>query len=294
MATSSIPGRVFAFKMSPETPLTGARKMPIKQFDSRWRTWLRHNIDRGCSRDELFDILIKEGFEPIEIQHEMKYTAGMSSPPVSSAPLESAAHVGPSKEVLPGLRRHESPLLELYTVDDFLDKKACERLVQLIKARLRPSTISQAGAPDTTFRTSRTCDLDGSNAVVGKLDRDICAAMKISASYAEPTQGQFYEVGQEFKPHTDYFEAYELARFSTARLGQRTWTFMVYLNEPQGGGETAFTSAGFAVKPKTGRAVIWNNLGADGQPNPDTIHQGTPVLAGNKAIITKWFRRPRN
>ena len=269
--------------------------MPIKQFDSRWRTWLRHNIDRGCSKDELFTILIKEGFEPIEIQHEMKYTPEMSSTAtIPSPPHESAAHAGPSKALLPGLRRQDSSLLELYTVDDFLSRKVCERLVQLIKSRLRPSTISHAGAPDTTFRTSRTCDLDGSNAVVGKLDREICAAMKLPASHAEPTQGQFYEVGQEFKPHTDYFETYELPKFSTPRLGQRSWTFMVYLNEPQSGGATAFTSAGFVVQPKTGRAVIWNNLAANGEPNPDTIHQGMPVLAGSKAIITKWFRCPRS
>jgi prolyl 4-hydroxylase len=268
--------------------------MSIKQFDSRWRTWLRHNIDRGCSRDDLFNILIKEGFEPIEIQHEMKYTAGISSPPLSSPLPERAAEVGPCKKLLPGLRRHESSLLELYTVDDFLGRKVCDGLVQLIKARLRPSMISHAGSPDATFRTSRTCDLDGSDAIVGKLDREICAAMQIAASCAEPTQGQYYELGQEFKPHTDYFETYELGKFSTPRLGQRSWTFMVYLNEPQSGGATAFTGAGFAVHPRTGRAVIWNNLRADGEPNPDTIHQGMPVLAGNKAIITKWFRRPRN
>jgi prolyl 4-hydroxylase len=213
---------------------------------------------------------------------------------VPSERLESAARGGPSEEKLPGLRRHESALLELYTVDDFLTSKVCEGLVKLIKARLRPSTISYAGAPDATFRTSRTCDLKDSNPIVGKLDRDICAAMKIPVSCAEPTQGQYYEVGQEFKPHTDYFETYELGRFSTATLGQRSWTFMVYLNEPQSGGETAFTHIDFAVRPKTGRAVIWNNLGPDGEPNHHTMHQGTPVLAGNKAIITKWFRRPRN
>ena len=165
--------------------------MPIKQFDSRWRTWLRHNIDRGCSKDELFTILIKEGFEPIEIQHEMKYSPEMNyTPAMPSPPLETAAHGGPSKDLLPGLRRHESALLELYTVDDFLARKACEDLVRLIKARLRPSTISHAGAPDATFRTSRTCDLDGRNAIVGKLDRDICAAMRLPASHAEPTQDE--------------------------------------------------------------------------------------------------------
>jgi len=80
-----------------------------------------------------------------------------------------------------------------------------------------------------------------------------------------PSQGQYYELTQEFKPHTDYFEPYELERNSTPTLGQRTWTFMVYLN----------------------------NLKADGTPNYDTLHHGVPVKAGYKAIITKWFRRPR-
>src|SRR5262245_32809113 len=153
--------------------------LSMKKFDSRWRTWLRHNIDRGCSKDELFTILIKEGFEPIEIQHEMKYSPEMNYTPAMPSPVLESAPGGPSKELLPGLRRHESALLELYTVDDFLTRKVCEGLVKLIKARLRPSAISHAGAPDSTFRTSRTCDLDGRNAVVGKLDRAICAAMKI-------------------------------------------------------------------------------------------------------------------
>jgi prolyl 4-hydroxylase len=201
---------------------------------------------------------------------------------------------GPSKDLLPGLRRHESSLIELYTVDHFLKKNVCVDLVRLIKPSLRPSTVAYFGAQDPTFRTSRTCDLADTNAIVRNLNRDICAAMQIAASYAEPTQGQYYDVGQEFKPHTDYFEAYEIERFSTATLGQRSWTFMVYLNEPHSGGETAFINADFVVQPRMGRAVIWNNLSADGQPNPNTMHQGTPVLAGNKAIITKWFRRPRN
>jgi prolyl 4-hydroxylase len=68
---------------------------------------------------------------------------------------------------------------------------------------------------------------------------------------------------------------------------------MVYLNEPQAGGATNFVDAGLSFKPKLGQAVIWNNMDADGQPNPHTLHQGTPVTSGAKAIVTKWFRRPR-
>ena len=44
-------------------------------------------------------------------------------------------------------------------------------------------------------------------------------------------QGQRYEVGQEFKAHTDYFEpsGADFAKFC-AVAGQRTWTVMIYLN----------------------------------------------------------------
>ncbi|HUQ75462.1 MAG TPA: 2OG-Fe(II) oxygenase, partial [Burkholderiales bacterium] len=118
-------------------------------------------------------------------------------------------------------------------------------------------------------------------------------AMGIDPSLAEPSQGQYYETTQEFKPHTDYFEHYELEKHSTPTQGQRTWTFMIYLNDVEQGGETAFVNVGLAIPPKTGMAVIWNNLKADGTPNYDTLHHGTPVKAGYKAIITKWFRRPR-
>ena len=102
-------------------------------------------------------------------------------------------------------------------------------------------------------------------------------------------QGQFYSVGEQFKPHTDYFEGDELLSFAGSK-GQRTWTFMIYLNEPQGGGETQFVKLGCSVRPRPGRAVTWNNLTKDGQPNPAMLHAGTSVTAGFKAVITKWFR----
>ena len=55
---------------------------------------------------------------------------------------------------------------------------------------------------------------------------------------------------------------------------------MIYLNEPDIGGETVFVNAGALIRPKTGMAVIWNNLSPDGMPNPYTLHQGKPVKKG--------------
>jgi prolyl 4-hydroxylase len=250
-------------------------------FDKEWKDWVRENVERGCSREELLGILVREGFEWEAARRELN-PLGVQSP----------AAVNPL--ALPNLTRVESPRVELYTAEGFLAEQECQRIISLMASSLRPSTITVAEEPDKYFRRSKTCDLSLIDSpAVRALDSRICDAMQISPALAEPTQGQYYDVGDEFKPHTDYFEAYELEKFSTATLGQRTWTFMMYLNEPEGGGETAFPSLGASIRPKAGRAVIWNNLTPEGEPNPYTLHHGTPVESGYKAIITKWFRAPR-
>ena len=65
---------------------------------------------------------------------------------------------------------------------------------------------------------------------------------------------------------------------------------MVYLNDGMEGGATRFTEIDHAVQPKTGMALFWDNLQADGTPNQATRHCGEPVTRGHKVIITKWFR----
>jgi len=244
----------------------------LKILDQPWKDWVRLNIQRGCSRQELYEILLREGFD-----------------------RDAAALEATRRDILiPNLQPVESPLVELYTVEHFLSGEECEALIALMEGRLRPSTITAADEPDQYFRRSKTCDLSYvDNPVIREVDARICAALRIDPAYAEPTQAQHYDVGDEFKPHTDYFEAVELERFSTPTWGQRTWTFMIYLNEPQAGGATAFPNVGLVVRPRTGLAVLWNSLKPDGQPNPHSIHHGTPVTAGWKAIITKWFRAPR-
>ena len=242
--------------------------MARTELPQEWKEWVAHNVARGCSVSDIFNTLVKEGFTPDAAERELN--------------IRRVA-----------LRRFPSDRLELYTAERFLEPAECEELIDIIRQRLRPSTISHDGTADSSFRTSRTCDLVGSESAVRALDARICGAMGIDPAMAEPSQGQFYEVGQEFKPHTDYFEAYEIERHSTATLGQRTWTFMIYLNDVEAGGETNFVNVNHSIPPKQGMAVIWNNLRADGSGNYDTLHHGTPVRAGYKAIITKWFRRPR-
>ncbi len=244
--------------------------MAEAMLDERWRDWVAQNIERGCAREELLGILLREGFD-YEASRQALY------------PL-----------AVPNLERIDSGELELYIAEQFLDGAECSRLIALMQGGLRRSTITTPGEPDKFFRRSRTCDLGLlDDPLVRGIDARICAGMQIPPELGEPMQGQHYDVDDEFKPHTDYFEAYELEQHCTPTLGQRSWTFMIYLNEPPGGGATAFVGTGILVRPKTGMAVIWNNLLPDGRPNPATLHHGMPVKAGYKAIITKWFRKPR-
>jgi prolyl 4-hydroxylase len=242
--------------------------MARTELPQEWKDWVAHNVARGCSITDLYNTLVREGFAPQAAERELN--------------LRTVA-----------LKRLPSERIELYTAEQFLLPRECQELIEIIKRSLRPSTISHDGTAEASFRTSRTCDLVGGEPEVRALDQKICGAMGLAPALAEPSQGQYYEITQEFKPHTDYFEAYELERNSTPTLGQRTWTFMVYLNDVDAGGETAFVNAGLVIPPRQGTAVLWNNLRADGSGNYDTLHHGMPVKAGYKAIITKWFRRPR-
>ena len=190
----------------------------------------------------------------------------------------------------PGVRRTPNPLLELYAVPDFLDSAHCARLIALIDANRRPSTIADPNG-DAYFRTSETCDLDHADPVVLALEHLLFQLTGIAPDHGEALQGQRYAVGQEFKPHTDYFEPDGLDYHQHCSVsGQRTWTAMIYLNEPEAGGGTRFKQIGKTFQPETGKLLTWNNRISDGRVNPATLHHGMKVRKGVKYVITKWYR----
>jgi prolyl 4-hydroxylase len=174
---------------------------------------------------------------------------------------------------LPHAQRVPTYLAELYVLDDFLNQRECERLTTLIESQLSSRSIDLHKANDPLIRV---------------IDDRICSTIGIDASYSENTEAQHYPVGQEFETHADYFKEDQLG--PAGARGQRTYTFMVYLTDVKEGGETDFVKLGIAIKPKPGRAVIWNNLDPQGLPNSYTLHYTRPVVRGSEFTITKWFR----
>jgi prolyl 4-hydroxylase len=180
----------------------------------------------------------------------------------------------------PGVQKVPSPRLDLFIARGFVAPDACARIMALIDGGRRPSTIAD-DAGDPLFRTSETCDLDGADPDVAALDARIADLTGLDPRHGEPMQGQRYAVGQEFKAHTDYFTptGFDYLTYC-ANSGQRTWTVMIYLNEPEAGGATRFKTIGKTIQAEAGKLLAWNNRTRDGGVNPATLHHGMKVRAG--------------
>lgn len=190
----------------------------------------------------------------------------------------------------PGMQRVPSPEAELFQCRRFVDAGLTASLIALIEAGRRPSTIADDNG-DPTFRTSETCDLAAHLAPVQAIEAMLTQLSGIDPAYGEPLQGQRYAEGQEFKAHTDYFTpgGRDYEKYCAAS-GNRTWTFMVYLNDVAAGGATRFKVLDKTVQPEAGKLLCWNNRLADGGVNPATLHHGMKVRKGVKYVITKWYR----
>lgn len=181
--------------------------------------------------------------------------------------------------------------LDLFIKRGFLSPEECAAVIARIDAQRRPSDLADHELDDPYFRTSETCDLSPDDPLIAALDQRIAAYAGLDPRHGETMQGQRYAVGQEFKLHTDYFEPGGAGYEQYCEVsGQRTWTVMIYLNKPDDGGATRFKQIDKIIQPETGKLLAWNNLDAEGRPNPATLHQGMKVRRGVKYIITKWYR----
>ena len=203
-------------------------------------------------------------------------------PPGESSAATLLAH--------PRVQRVPTDKLELFRLRGFLSPESCAELKALIDAQRRPSTLADPNG-DAYFRTSETCDLAPDLPVVRALEALLLDLNGIDPAHGEPVKGQRYAEGQEFKPHCDYFNpgGQDWEKY-TSVAGQRTWTFMIYLNEGMAGGGTRFKCIGKTFQPETGKLICWNNRRPDGSVNPNTLHHGMKVRRGTKYVITKWYR----
>lgn len=189
-----------------------------------------------------------------------------------------------------GAQRVPSDKIELLQLRGFASLRICAELIARIEANRRPSTVADPNGDDY-FRTSETCDFSADDPFVIEMEERLTAISGIDPVFGEPLQGQRYDIGQEFKAHCDWFnpDGQDYRKYCSI-AGQRTWTFMVYLNDVEAGGATRFKAIGKSFQPEAGKLVCWNNRRPDLRPNPNTIHHGMKVRKGLKYVVTKWYR----
>jgi len=267
-------------------------------IDDSWREWVKHNLEQKSDKRELFTILLNYGYdfnlikdlieyEPTDkrILARLEYQERMLVKEITPLVVQPFKRLADNFKAI----RLDTSLADIYEVHEFLDAQECQDVIKVMEVNLKASTVTDPNA-DKSVRTSSTSHLLCMDPVIEKIERKIHNFMDIGLAYGEELQGQRYEIGQEFKQHTDYFDGNATYNLMHMDRGQRTWTFMVYLDDCEEGGQTKFTRLNFDIKPEAGKALVWNNQRPDGQGNHYTEHWGMPVIKGQKNIITKWMR----
>jgi prolyl 4-hydroxylase len=174
-----------------------------------------------------------------------------------------------------------------------LSDQECEGLIALAKPRLARSltvAIETGGEEVNQDRTSNGMFFQrGENELVRRIEARIGRLVNWPVEHGEGLQVLHYQPGTEYKPHYDYFDPEQPGTPTILkRGGQRVATVVMYLGEPDKGGGTVFPDVHLEVAPKRGNAVFFSYE----RPHPSTrtLHGGTPVLAGEKWIATKWLR----
>ncbi|MES2669728.1 MAG: 2OG-Fe(II) oxygenase [Pseudomonadota bacterium] len=182
-------------------------------------------------------------------------------------------------------------------IDQLLSADECRLLIASARPHLKHSkTIDPATgqALKIEIRTSSDTSVDPllETSALRVVQLRMAAAAGIDLPHAERLTVLRYAPGEEYRPHRDYAPPGSIER-DRPLAGNRLRTICAYLNAVEAGGATEFPVPGLRVDPIPGRAVIFDNLHPDGRPDPDSLHAGTPVEAGEKWLATLWIRQGR-
>ena len=184
------------------------------------------------------------------------------------------------------------PRIQVY--EHFLSDEECEYIINLgVEKGLSRSMVASEKNVQSNVRTSYGVFLTDPDPVLRSIEERIALWAKIPVENGEPYYLLRYEVGQEYKPHYDYFDpSIKGMENYLGAAGQRIATALLYLETPDEGGETIFPNAKppLSVKAVRGTAVLFWSLTPDNKLDTTSLHGSVPVLEGIKYCCTKWVR----
>ena len=188
----------------------------------------------------------------------------------------------------------EAPRIQ--AIEKFASPAACDWLIAQGKGRMSRATIYDKATGGTTEdyrRTNSQCDLDIETiGVLTFVLRGRIGAITQRQDVAmEVPKILHYAPGETFAVHFDYLDPTEPGyAHELAVRGQRTETFLIYLNDDYSGGETSFPEIDLSHLGTKGDALLFRNVDDKGAPDHDTMHAGMPPTSGEKWVFSQWIR----
>jgi prolyl 4-hydroxylase len=187
-----------------------------------------------------------------------------------------------------------SPLIRSY--DTFVGEPVCRWLIERSRGRLSRALVYEALSKEVTVKPSRT----NTAAVFNMLDTDLvfvlmqrrmAACLQVPLRQFEAATVLHYDEGEEITEHYDFVDP-QVPNYQQeiAQRGDRLVTFLIYLNEDYGAGQTAFPRLGIDHKGKRGGALFFVNARPDLGADTRTLHAGRAPVSGEKWIVSQFVR----
>lgn len=281
--------------------------MRFESLDADLKRWLQSSIDAGHDHEVLQQALRSAGYDSGFARLAVEAAVAAlrpgrarqpGQPPLVPALADRLAGspntLVTSDRVVEILMVLASPRVVLF--GNLLSAEECARMIDASRRKLQRSTVVNAATGEYEMHPDRTSTGThferGENEVVARIERRIGELVGCPVENGEPIQVLHYQRGGEYKPHYDYFDPTQPGNDSVLAMGgQRIATVVMYLNDVVAGGSTVFPSLGLEVMPRRGSAVYFAYATESGGTDPRSLHGGSPVLAGEKWIATKWLRQ---
>jgi prolyl 4-hydroxylase len=251
---------------------------------------LQSMLDAGWDEDvaaEAMQVTLQDHLNELAVEQWQPATEPVPEPRLDQSP----AQVDCGDRAVDVLLTMAKPRIVVF--GNLLSPEECDALIADAEPRLARSLTVATKTGGEEINADRTSDgmffQRSQNPLIQRIEERIARLLNWPVENGEGLQVLHYRPGAEYKPHYDYFDPAEPGTATILqRGGQRVGTLVMYLNTPEKGGSTTFPDVHLEVAPQRGNAVFFSYERPD--PATRTLHGGSPVVAGEKWIATKWLR----
>ncbi|HZF31406.1 MAG TPA: 2OG-Fe(II) oxygenase [Gammaproteobacteria bacterium] len=194
----------------------------------------------------------------------------------------------------PSVDLSASPLVRSYP--QFVSQSVCRWLVGRARPRLTRALVYEALKREVTVGSSRTNTAASFNLLETDLvfvlaQLRMAACLGTTIRHFEAISVLHYGPGEEITNHYDFIDP-DVPNYEQelAQRGERVVTFLIYLNDDYGAGETAFPRLDVSHKGRRGEGLFFVNALADGKPDTRMLHAGRQPSPGEKWIVSQFVR----